>query len=110
MRGHHAGVHHVNHRAAAEGVAAILAVEEAGALIDPIEMPEKIRGHRIAATGEGGRIVRGIEGDLRLAATGRSELLRPGRHRIDGERKQNCGEGSSQRGHLNFSDVLDDAK
>src|SRR6266851_4033426 len=67
VRRHDPGVHDVDHDSGAEGPATILTIQNAVALIDPIEMPEEI-----------------------------------GRRGIDGERKQNSGERSSQRGHLNF--------
>jgi hypothetical protein len=71
-------------------------------------MPEEIRGRGIAASIELRGVVGGIDGHLGLVAARRNELLCSGSHRIDGERKQNSGERSSQRGHLNFRNVLDD--
>ena len=86
VRGHHSRVHDVDDRAAAGIVAAVLAVENAVALIDPVEVPEEIRGGGIAASIEFRGVMRGVEDDLGLAAARGSELLRGGR--IDGQRKQ----------------------
>src|SRR5216684_69642 len=102
VRRHDACVHDVDDHAGAEGAAAILTVENAVALIDPVEVPEEIDGRGIAASIELGRVVIGVERDLGLVAARRNEILCSGSRGIDGERKQIIGERSSQQSHLNF--------
>lgn len=102
MRRHDTGVHDVNDRSGADAAAAVLAVERAVALVDPIEVPEQIGGSRIAASFELRGVVVPIENYFGLMAARRNELLRPRSDRIYGERKQNSGERFSQRCHLIF--------
>ena len=115
MRGHHAGVHHVNHGTGPAIAAAILAVEETVALIDPVEMPEEIGGRLIAATDEAGGGVIAVERNLHFAAVSgdhrRFGCIRRVYEHAEREYNGQTAKGLSQKGAPGLSVLpLDDAR